>query len=429
MTISDTGRAAAGCPITLPAEPDIYAMYRERQDGGPIQWDPERNVWAVQSFELCEEVAQDEARFARPDRQDVNDPQTYALIVQMQGGPRSLQLIQGNAHYKLHGGMSLALTRQVRANSAATKALADEYLADLEGEVEFCAAFGELFPTAIITSVIGLPWMHDREKLLLAREYTTAIGYAATNLDYTGPVYRRGIEASKLLSDLLRPDVEAMIDLDDGNMVAELARLGRELFDDWGVEDVLTQCRLLYFAGSNSSAHFLANTVYVLASNAHGWDRLREDRAKIPVYLEEILRVVPPVQARPRVAVRDTVVGGVPIAAGEVLYLYNAAANRDPERFDCPEQLDLDQRPRRHLAFNAGPRACPGAPTARMEGRAVVEALLDRFERIELDTSKPAPVFVAELNAGYQPLHLIMTPRVHDAAHETAAARENGDRS
>lgn len=421
MTMQDTDRPAGKCPVQLPVEPDIYRMYEERRPHGPILWDEDRGVWAVTSFDLCEEVERDEARFARSDRFDVNDPETYALIEKMQGGPRSLQLIVGEPHHKLHGGMSLALTRQVRANSALTKELADELLGRLEGQVEFCSAFGELFPTVIITSVVGLPWVHDLEKVKLARQYTTAIGYAATDLNYNGEVYRRGIEASAALSAMLRPDVERMMHLDDRNMVAEIYRMGKELYDDWGVEDVLTQCRLLYFAGSNSSAHFLANIVYVLATNPHAWDRLAADRSLIPTYLEEILRVVPPVQARPRVAVVDTEVGGVPIAAGQVLYLYNAAANREPERFECPAHLDLDQKPRRHLSFNAGERACPGAPTARMEGRAVVEALLDRFERIELDPSKPAPVFVAELNAGYQPIHLIMTPRT--AAAEPEAAR------
>lgn len=427
MTISDTERPAAQCPIKLPTEPEIYEMYEERRPEGPILWDDGRGVWAVSSFELCEEVESDETRFARSDRFDVNDPATYELIKQMQGGARSLQLIVGEPHFKLHGGMSLALTRQVRANSAATKKLADEYLARLEGQVEFCSSFGELFPTAIITSVIGLPWVHDEEKLRLARQYTTDIGYAATNLDYTGEVYHRGITASAALSAMLRPDIEAMMVRDDRNMVAEIFRMGRELYDDWGLEDVLTQCRLLYFAGSNSSAHFLANIVYVLATNPQAWQRLDADRSLIPTYLEEILRVVPPVQARPRVAVVDTEVGGQKIATGDVLYLYNAAANREPERFHNPAFLDLDRKPRRHLAFNAGARACPGAPTARMEGRAVVEALLDRFERIELDPTKPAPVFVSELNAGYQPIHLIMTPRAGgDERPHAGAAMTHG---
>lgn len=410
--MNTTETATAGrCPITLSEEPDIYAMYRERRDQGPIVWDPKRNVWAVQDFELCEEISQDEVRFGRPDRQDVNDPETYALIVQMQGGPRSLQLVQGEAHHKLHGGMSLALTRQVRANSALTKQLAEEYLAELEGEVEFYSEFCEHFPTVIITSVIGLPWVHDREQIRLARQYTTDIGYAATNLDYQGEVYRRGIEASKKLSAMLRPDVERLMDIDDGNLVSEITKLGREIYPDWGIEDVLTQCRLLYFAGSNSSSHFLANMAVVLAENPHAWQRLNAERSKIPTFIEEVIRVVSPVQVRPRVATQDTEVGGVPIKAGEVLYVYNAAANRDPERFEEPDHLDLDQRPRRHLSFNAGPRACPGAPTARMEGRAVVEALLDRFESVRIDHTKAAPVFIAEINSGFFPVNLVMTPR------------------
>jgi cytochrome P450 len=325
----------------------------------------------------------------------------------MQGGPRSLQLIKGPRHELLHGRMSLALTRQVRANRGLTEALAVKYAERLDGPVEFCKTFAEEFPTAVITAVLGLSWFRDQERLQIARRCTARLGLAATTLDYEGPVYADGIAAARQLTEILRPDVRVMIDRTDENIVAQIHQAGRAIFDDWGLDDTLVQCRLLYFAGSNSSAHFLANIVYVLATIGEVWEQLEKDRSLIPTFLEEILRVVPPVQTRPRVAVGDTSLHGFDIAAGDVVYLHNAAANRDPQRYTCPAELDLEQKPRRHLAFNAGPRVCPGAPTARMEGRAVVAALLDRFERVSLDETQPAPEFVGGFNMGYMPLHLI----------------------
>jgi cytochrome P450 len=397
--------------IVLPVEPAVYRKYRSWRHEGPIVWDDADGAWAVLDFELCEEIESDEERFVRLDNRRVVDAATYEVMQHLQGGSRSLMLIEGEPHRRLHGGLSLALTRQVRAHRHETERLAVEHMANLSGEVEFCAAFSELFPTSVITAVLGMPWNEDEEMLRRARVDTALIGEASTTIDVRSEAYLRGVQAADELREMLRPDVERLMLRDDKNTVAEIYRMGREIYDDWSLEDVLVQCRLLYFAGSNSSAHFLANIAYVLATSRSAWERLDADRSLIPRFLEEILRVIPPVQARPRRAVRDTDIGGTVVKAGDLLMLYNAAANRQADRFDDPDAIDLDQASQRHLSFNAGPRACPGAPTARMEGRAVVEAMLDRFERIELDPTKPEPIFVAHLNSGYMPLHLIMTPK------------------
>jgi cytochrome P450 len=97
-------------------------------------------------------------------------------------------------------------------------------------------------------------------------------------------------------------------------------------------------------------------------------------------FLEEVLRHSTVVHLRARRATQDAELGGVTVLAGERVIAINAAANRDPQRWERPDELDPD-RPRLwgHLAFNVGPRHCVGSHLARMEATEVVGGLWRAF--------------------------------------------------
>jgi cytochrome P450 len=101
--------------------------------------------------------------------------------------------------------------------------------------------------------------------------------------------------------------------------------------------------------------------------------------------VEELLRYDGPLQvAIPYVAQAPVRVGGVTIEAGEVIVLALLAANRDVDRFDQPDQLDVTRTENPHLAFGHGIHHCLGAPLARLEGRIALSMLFDRFPELRL---------------------------------------------
>jgi cytochrome P450 len=400
----------ARCPITLSPEPQTYMEYERRRTEGPITWTSELNGWAVVSFELCEEVEKDEETYAHPERRDLVDSDaTYEMIQLVNGGPRSLILLQGEEHKQIHGRLARELARRMRACKEDVHRLANYYASRLDDRVDFVQSYAEVLPTAVITAVFGLPWLNDEATLRRARTYTAAIGAARETLVRDSVEWEQGSHAARELSAMLRPFVVERKEGPDSDLIASIWRMGLEVFPDWGAEDVVAQCRLLYFAGSNSSTHFVSNIGYVMATNPDTWEAMRSDPSLIPNLVEEVLRVVAPVQGRPRVATKDLTLGGTPIRKGEVLYLMNGAANRDPCAFSEPATLDIVGRARRHLTFNAGPRTCPGVPTARTEGAAVVETLLSQFSDMKLDEDAPPPRFIGRLNMGFSPLNVMLT--------------------
>jgi len=147
-------------------------------------------------------------------------------------------------------------------------------------------------------------------------------------------------------------------------------------------------------------------------------DQLREQRDLIPNFIEEALRIESPVKADFRLARRAATVGDVRVEPGTPVMLLNGAANRDPRRFDCPAEFQVERaNAMEHLAFGRGAHSCPGAPLARAEGRISIERILDRMHDIRLSDEHHGPVggrrFVYEptwVLRGLRELHLEFTP-------------------
>ena len=118
-------------------------------------------------------------------------------------------------------------------------------------------------------------------------------------------------------------------------------------------------------------------------------EQLREDPTLIPDALEEVLRFRSPVQRTSRILKADTTLSGQQMLAGQKIYLWLGAANRDPEQFENPQIFDIKRSPNHHLAFGHGIHFCMGVTLARLEAKLTLECLLERFSEIQRDQSTP----------------------------------------
>ena len=119
---------------------------------------------------------------------------------------------------------------------------------------------------------------------------------------------------------------------------------------------------------------------------------LREERHRIPNFIEETLRMESPVKGDFRLSRVPTKIGDMEIPAGTTVMLVNAAANRDPRRFEDPATFDIArENARHHMAFGRGIHTCPGAPLARTEARVSLERILDRTSDIRISEEHHGP--------------------------------------
>ncbi|KUI46851.1 cytochrome [Mycobacterium sp. GA-1199] len=156
--------------------------------------------------------------------------------------------------------------------------------------------------------------------------------------------------------------------------------------------DVARVATFMFAAGHGTSVDFMSNAMLMLAERPDLQEHLRADRSKIPAFIEELLRFESPIKSNFRMARRTTRIGDVDVRAGTSVLVMNGAANRDPRRFDKPDEFRLD-RPNmlQHIAFGRGIHTCPGAPIARTEARLTLERVLDRMAEIRLAEREHGP--------------------------------------
>lgn len=141
----------------------------------------------------------------------------------------------------------------------------------------------------------------------------------------------------------------------------------------------------IIIAGSDSSASLMGSMVRLLAQNPDVQEELRANPELVPNFVEEVLRLESPFQGHFRKAKMPLQLLDQELEENARIMLLWASGNRDPRKWDKPDQIDLHrQGPRQHLGFGHGIHLCLGAPIGRMEGRIAMEQLLERTEWVEL---------------------------------------------
>jgi len=188
--------------------------------------------------------------------------------------------------------------------------------------------------------------------------------------------------------------VEAAIEEPGDNYLGDAVRMRRADSSLFTVNYLHNIAFLLQTAGADNQSQSLAHGIRTMLADGTSWQRLCADAGLIPNAVEEILRLCTPLLAFPRLATRDTEIGGRTIPAGARILLLLASGNRDETVFPDGEILDIDrENARDHLSFGHGAHFCLGAPLARLEMSIILEELTRRLPHIRLAGSGPPDIF------------------------------------
>lgn len=391
------------------ADVDPYPFYDATRAKASLVWDGSMNGWLVTSYELCKHVETREDLYRHP---YADASQT---LIDIKGGKRNITILQDPEHAKVHRFMlSLFVPRVVEQyRELHIRPIVNHLLDRFAGRtgVELTSAFTDQIPPRVLMALFAMPWQDDAlgaRVLELHDAVMTWIGFQNRGEEVTRKARAAGAEINAMLLPYLRARKE-----NPGNdLISRVWSDGPKALPGMSEDDALATTREMFLAGTDTTVHALANAMYILVTQPEVMAAVRADRGKALANLvEEALRLYGSVQYRFRVANQDCEVGGVAVKKDQVLILVNAAANRDPARYGCPAQVDLERSmPKDHLAFNTGPRTCVGAALARAEMIDAISLLLDRVTNLRLDPAAEQPRFRYHYTRSFRPLHVLFDP-------------------
>ena len=310
--------------------------------------------------------------------------------------------------------LRLITPKRLKENEAFMWRLADrqidEFLAN--GRCEFIADYASPFTLLVIADLLGVP---EEDHEIFQREM-------GPNRDRAvGGTHKKGMPRNPLafLYEQFSSYVEERRRTPRDDVLTGLATA---TFPDGSMPEVIDVVRVaanLFAAGQETTVRLLGAALQLIGERPDLQRLLRDNRDRIPNFIEEALRFESPVKGDFRLSRVPSTVGGIDLPAGTTVMVLNGAANRDPRRFERPDEFVVDRADaRHHVAFGHGIHTCPGAPLARAEARVSIERLLDRMADIEISEAEHGPAGARRYEyvptfilRGLRSLNLEFTPR------------------
>lgn len=246
------------------------------------------------------------------------------------------------------------------------------------GEVEFVREFAFQVPAQVTCLVMDLPSSGPEYDFI--HQWSTELGKADSG---TSPE-----EFSRML-DYIADLVWRRHEHPGDDVVSEL--IAKQVERDGEIDHpLLTTLSIELLAGGViTTGQLISSGMKLLLDHPEQLQRVIDEPTLIPSFLEETLRLEPPVHWRQRIAKAAVVIDGVEIPEGALLTLVYASANRDDAKFPNAAAFDLDRdNVRQHFAFGKGTHFCLGAPLARTEGKAAFERVLARLSDLSYAPGK-----------------------------------------
>jgi cytochrome P450 len=299
--------------------------------------------------------------------------------------PPSLLSVEPPEHTRYRKTVSSVFTTRAVAALRERVQLAATVLIDGLGEgtgggaVDVVEQYCSQLPVTVIGDILGVPDA-ERPRILEFGEL------AAPSLDIgvPWPQYLRVEHGLDGFNTWLAQHIQRLRRNPGDDLMSQLiasSEGGARLND----EELRATAGLVLAAGFETTVNLLGSGIRILLEHPDQLAMLLEQPELWPGAVEEILRLESPVQLSARMAVVDTEVAGRSVEAGDLIILYLAGANRDPEVFVDPHRFDITRdNAGKHLSFSGGRHFCLGAALARAEGEVGLRTFFERFPAAQL---------------------------------------------
>ena len=349
---------------------DPYPHYRALRELGPVVWLPRQRLYALPRYAECKATLRDDGAYLSGHGVAAN-PLTNRLS---RGTTLNSDGTEHDRRRKLvaHRLLPRALRALGDDVEAQARALVDD--AVRRGTVDGVDDLATALPLAVVPDLVGWP-REERAHLL---------DWGAATFDILGPANVQALKALPRSLQMLRFARRVVRERNvlPGSMAHELLAA----VDEGTLSaDEVPPLLIDYIAPSlDTTVSAISSALHLFATYPEQWQLLREEPQRLANAVNEVVRFESPLRAFTRKALSERDISGVRVPGGaRVLVLY-ASANRDEREWDTPDAFDIRNDAGRHVGFGNGAHACAGQGLARLETTAMLQALIDRVERIEL---------------------------------------------
>jgi 4-methoxybenzoate monooxygenase (O-demethylating) len=374
-------------PFSVESLRDPRPWHGQLREAGPVVWLERYGIWAMARYEQVHAVLLDWETFCSSAGVGLSNFRTEqpwrrpSLLLEADPPEHS------RARKAINRALSPRTVRELRAEfdqraaALATDLMRDKRgdvdgVRDKRGDVDGVREIAEAFPLAVFPAAIGLPPDDGQTSEALLAYGNLAFNAFGPRNELTRQAAADAGQAIEWIT--ARCERSALIPGALAAKVYECADEGLVTEEEAGL-----LVRSLLTAGVDTTVVALEQALYGLATHPEQWKLLRDDPSLAGPAFEESVRWGSPVQTFFRTATREVTVAGTTIKPDEKVLLFLAAANRDPRRFNDPDQFDIRRKAAGHVGFGAGIHLCVGAAFARMEGEALLQALARNITALE----------------------------------------------
>jgi cytochrome P450 len=361
---------------------DPYPLYARLRQESPVLWDRFLHAWVLTRYDDVVEVL---GRFSAgctptPDRLTELGMQRLAPVAEIM--VKQMLFMDPPQHRRVRALASNAFTaRRVERLRDHIRDIANDLIDRVvpHGEMDLMSDFAGPLPAIVSAEMLGLPTQDHEQLKDWSQTFAQILGNFQNNPDGIDDVLNATSDMAAYLH-------RALVRYSDSPVVGLIGLLSqaRVQGDRLTEEEVIANTIITLVGAMETTTNLIGNGLVTLLRNPAALEQLRDDPAILPGAIEELLRYESPSQQTTRIAPEDLVLGGQQIERGQSVIAVMGAANRDPERFEDPNRLDLARQDNRHLAFGWGPHFCFGAPLGRIEAQIAFETLLTRLPQLEL---------------------------------------------
>lgn len=285
-------------------------------------------------------------------------------------------------HTRLRALMQKAFTpKSLETMRVLVQRMVDELLAPVQsvGYIELMEQFANRLPMYVISEMLGVERDHFDRFIAWVNDFNTFTGKVNT----TAVENDHAVRSMRAMFAYFTERIESLRAHPRPGLLNDLVQAELQ-GDRLTHHELLANCVLLLAAGFETTANLIGNGMLALLRHPHQLQKLKDHPEFVTSAVEEMIRYDGSVQFTGRQVVEDIEIGNRRIQAGDFVMLLFGAANRDPERFERPDEFDITRSDNKHLGFGHGIHYCLGAPLARMEAQVAFVALMNCLSNVRL---------------------------------------------